>query len=64
MSHAKQAEQGRGARAAETSTTRSHFHIRHALTVEGVMRWYANDLGFGRRRGLLGDGRASARHRF
>ena len=23
------------------------FHIRHALTVEGVMRWYANDLGFG-----------------
>lgn len=22
------------------------FHIRHALTVEGVMRWYANDLGF------------------
>lgn len=23
------------------------FHIRHALTVEGVMRWYANDLGYG-----------------
>ena len=22
------------------------FHIRHALTVEGVMRWYAKDLGF------------------
>ena len=22
------------------------FHIRHAITVEGVMRWYANDLGF------------------
>ena len=22
------------------------FHIRHALTVEGVMRWYANQLGF------------------
>ena len=21
------------------------FHIRHALTVEGVMRWYAKDLG-------------------
>ena len=21
------------------------FHIRHALTVEGVMRWYANELG-------------------
>lgn len=23
------------------------FHIRHALTVEGVMRWYAEDLGYG-----------------
>ena len=23
------------------------FHILHALTVEGVMRWYANDLGYG-----------------
>ena len=22
------------------------FHIRHALTVEGVMRWYAGELGF------------------
>ncbi|MDO5114616.1 MAG: hydrolase [Synergistaceae bacterium] len=22
------------------------FHLLHALTVEGVMRWYANDLGF------------------
>lgn len=23
------------------------FHIRHALTVEGVMRWYAEELGYG-----------------
>ena len=23
------------------------FHIRHALTVEGVMRWYAGALGYG-----------------
>lgn len=23
------------------------FHILHALTVEGVMRWYASELGFG-----------------
>ena len=23
------------------------FHIRHALTVEGVMRWYAKKLGYG-----------------
>ena len=22
------------------------FHLQHALTVEGVMRWYANDLGY------------------
>lgn len=26
---------------------REPFHIQHALTVEGVMRWYANDLGYG-----------------
>ena len=23
------------------------FHLKHALTVEGVMRWYAMELGFG-----------------
>ena len=23
------------------------FHIQHALTVEGVMKWFANDLGYG-----------------
>ena len=23
------------------------FHIQHALTVEGAMRYFANDLGFG-----------------
>lgn len=23
------------------------FHLQHALTVEGVMRWYAGELGFG-----------------
>ena len=23
------------------------FHLRHGLTVEGVMRWYANELGYG-----------------
>ena len=23
------------------------FHIRHALTVEGVMRYYARELGYG-----------------
>ena len=25
---------------------REPFHIQHALTVEGVMRWYAKDLGY------------------
>ncbi len=24
-----------------------HFHIQHALTVEGVMKWYAKELGYG-----------------
>lgn len=24
------------------------FHMQHALTVEGVMRWYANELGYGK----------------
>jgi predicted hydrolase (HD superfamily) len=23
-----------------------HFHLQHALTVEGVMKWYAQELGF------------------
>ncbi|MCF0120524.1 MAG: hydrolase [Oscillospiraceae bacterium] len=26
---------------------KDHFHLQHALTVEGVMRWYANELGYG-----------------
>ena len=26
---------------------KDRFHLRHALTVEGVMRWYAQALGFG-----------------
>lgn len=24
-----------------------HFHIQHALTVEGVMKWFAQELGYG-----------------
>ena len=23
------------------------FHIQHALTVEGVLRWFSKDLGYG-----------------
>ena len=23
------------------------FHVQHALTVEGVLRWYAKELGYG-----------------
>ena len=30
-----------------TKYNREPFHIQHALTVEGVMRWYANELGHG-----------------
>ena len=26
---------------------KEEFHLLHALTVKGVMRWYANDLGYG-----------------
>lgn len=26
---------------------KDHFHIQHALTVEGVMKWYARELGYG-----------------
>ena len=26
---------------------KEEFHLLHALTVEGVMRWYANELGYG-----------------
>ena len=35
------------------------FHIRHALTVEGVMRWYAKKLGYGGGR-ILGNCRSFA----
>ena len=30
-----------------TKYNKDPFHIQHALTVEGVMKWYANNLGFG-----------------
>lgn len=30
-----------------TKYNKDRFHLQHALTVEGVMRWYANDLGHG-----------------
>lgn len=30
-----------------TTYNQEVFHIQHALTVEGVMRWYANELGYG-----------------
>lgn len=26
---------------------KDHFHLQHALTVEAVMKWYANELGYG-----------------
>ena len=33
--------------AALTKYNKEHFHIQHALTVEAVMRWYAEDQGYG-----------------
>ena len=30
-----------------TAYNKEAFHIQHALTVEGVMRWYAEHLGYG-----------------
>lgn len=30
------------------------FHIQHALTVEGVMRWFAQELGYGDEEGYWG----------
>lgn len=30
-----------------TTYNQDHFHLQHALTVEAVMRWYAEDLGYG-----------------
>ena len=30
-----------------TKYNQDRFHLQHALTVEGVMRWYANALGYG-----------------
>lgn len=33
---------------------REPFHLEHALTVEGVMRWYANELGYGEEKDFWG----------
>lgn len=33
---------------------REPFHIQHALTVAGVMEWYANELGYGEESGYWG----------
>ena len=29
-----------------TEYNKDHFHLQHALTVEAVMRWFANELGY------------------
>lgn len=29
-----------------TEYNKEHFHLKHAVTVEGVMRYFANELGF------------------
>ena len=41
------------------------FHLQHAFTVEGVMRWYANELGYGAEADFWqGAGRPAARRGF
>ena len=30
-----------------TEFNKDHFHLKHALTVEGVMKYFANELGYG-----------------
>ena len=30
-----------------TKYNKDHFHLRHALTVEGIMRYFAKELGYG-----------------
>ena len=30
-----------------TEYNKDNFHLKHAVTVEGVMRWYAEKLGYG-----------------
>ena len=30
-----------------TKYNQDHFHLKHAVTVEGVMRWFAQELGYG-----------------
>ena len=36
-----------------TQYNQEEFHLRHAVTVEHVMRWFARELGYGDRRGVL-----------
>ena len=41
-----------------TKYNKEPFHLRHALTVEGIMKYFAKELG--RRNRLLGSGRPAA----
>ena len=35
-----------------TAYNKDHFHLQHALTVEAVMGWYADELGYGDEKNL------------
>jgi predicted hydrolase (HD superfamily) len=37
-----------------TQYNRDPFHLQHALTMEGIMKWYARELGFGAEEGFWG----------
>lgn len=38
-----------------TQFNKEPFHLRHAITVEGVMRWYAKELGYGEQEEFWGN---------
>lgn len=40
------------------------FHLHHAATVEAVMEWYAQELGYAEEQGLLGHGGPAPRPGF
>jgi len=47
MSNAEQSISRAGAWELLKKYNKDPFHLQHALTVEGVMKWYARELGFG-----------------
>ena len=36
-----------------TTYNKDHFHLQHAITVEAVMGWFAEHLGYGEEKGAV-----------